>query len=273
MLRYLKAAFFYSPNIPGFGRIPWNLLALGCFAILGFGNLGFWLLGASLEATYLLAMSSNKRFQRLCDTEDTTAVEEDMARQRENLINQLSVAARKKLAVLQEKRTRIKQLYSATGDDAYLLKENNSALSNLSWLYLKLLVSQNLLQSAEGRAAEESVKEKIAELEKELLAENISPQLRQSKTATLKILQKRLDIMGRREESLHEIESDLTRIEAQMDLALENAQMQGRPQAISANIDLASTVLDSGVYGESESVIAELEDKFRRVRSAQRAPA
>jgi len=70
--------------------------------------------------------------------------------------------------------------------------------------------------------------------------------------------------MSRAKTSLQEIESDLNRIDAQVDLALENATMQGQPQAISGNIDLFSSALDENFYGESAKTIANLDQTLRQ---------
>jgi hypothetical protein len=101
-------------------------------------------------------------------------------------------------------------------------------------------------------------------LEKELASETSSEPVKESKKATLEILQKRIENIDRRETSLNEIDSDLGRIEAQIDLALENATMQGQPQAISANIELFSHVLEDRFYGDAAPTIANLEQTIRQ---------
>lgn len=269
MFRYLKDAFLYSPRLPGLGRIPWNLLALACIAILGFGNPGFWFLGAALEATYLLALSGNRRFQRLIDAEDSEHLKEEMARQRQSLVEDLTAETRRKLALLNDKRGKIRALYTGSDAESFVIESNDASLSNLSWLYLKLLVAQNTLQSSDVRTTEAALQKQIEAIDREVSKPDVSASYRESRLATQKILQKRLENFARREQSLKEIESDLERIEAQVDLALENAQMQRSPQAISANIELASSQLDDSVYGDASNAIAELEDKYRRVQSAK----
>ena len=269
MFRYLKDAFLYSPRLPGLGRIPWNLLALACFAILGFGNPGFWFLGVALEATYLLALSGNRRFQRLIDAEDSEHLKEEMARQRQSLVEDLTAETRRKLALLNDKRGKIRALYTGSDAESFVIESNDASLSNLSWLYLKLLVAQNTLQSSDVRTTEAALQKQIEAIDREVSKPDVSASYRESRLATQKILQKRLENFARREQSLKEIESDLERIEAQVDLALENAQMQRSPQAISANIELASSQLDDSVYGDASNAIAELEDKYRRVQSAK----
>ena len=273
MFRYLKDAFLYSPRIPGLGKIPWNLLGVACLAILGFGNPGFWFLGAAIEGTYLFALSTNKRFHRLIEAEESNRLEQEMVRQRQGLIQELAPETRFKLNALNAKRDRIKQLYAASETEPMVIETNIKSLSNLSWLYLKLLVAQHTLSSSESRTTESKLKSQIAAIDTELASEKLSPSLRESRSATQKILARRLENLARREESLKEIASDLERIEAQIDLALENAQIQGQPQAIAENIELVSSQLDESIYGEAGSQIAELEDKYRRLHPPQRVTA
>jgi hypothetical protein len=50
--------------------------------------------------------------------------------------------------------------------------------------------------------------------------------------------------VDRREVSLAEIESDLTRVEAQVDLAIDSAGLRGKDAAVSADIHFVSQFLD-----------------------------
>jgi len=90
------------------------------------------------------------------------------------------------------------------------------------------------------------------------------PQIEESKKATQGILRKRVANLQRREQSLEEIASDLTRLEAQIDLAVENAGMRGKTETISTKIDLVSHLLDDSIYGESGPSIAVLDETFNR---------
>ena len=59
---YITAAFNARP----FGMfVAPNWIGLGAFGLLGMMEPGFWVLGAGLELGYLLALSTNERFQRL----------------------------------------------------------------------------------------------------------------------------------------------------------------------------------------------------------------
>jgi hypothetical protein len=94
----------------------------------------------------------------------------------------------------------------------------------------------------------------IATLERELTTTQGT--LRASKEARLKLLRDRFDNVGTREASLAEIDSDLARIEAQIDLALEEATLRGRPTALSGHIQLTSELLtnmdDESTYAPRE---------------------
>src|SRR5262249_49465175 len=90
--------------------------------------------------------------------------------------------------------------------------------------------------------------------------------LRQSKAATLDILKRRLANIERREQSLEEVESDLTRVESQVDLILDNAAMQGKPQTISTDIELASDLVSGGMFGEAETAVADLDRDYGKTR-------
>src|SRR5262249_19689513 len=144
----------------------------------------------------------------------------------------------------------------------YILDSNAQALSNLQWVYLKLLVARHHLTNPLNGETQQTLGKKIEELEKDLQGGEETESLRQSKTATLGILKKRLATMGRKKQTLAEIESDLTRIDNQIDLILENATVQGKPQTISTDIELASDLLGGAVFGEDESTVSDLDQTY-----------
>jgi hypothetical protein len=264
VFRYLKAAFWASPTIPGVGRIPVNALAVAGLLILGFGHEGFWLLGAGLEAAYLYALARNERFRRVVDAEDLQIEENSAEQQREVLVASLTPDRRDRLQKVEKLCLRIMQLHRDSQTEDFLIEANAEALKKLSWLHLKLLVAQQNLESLHATSAEVGLKRQIELIQKDLQHDKISPSLKESKKATLAILQQRLANLDRREQSLEEIESDLTRIEAQVDLALENAGMRGKPETISANIDLVSHLLDDSIYGDSGASIAAVDQSFQQ---------
>jgi hypothetical protein len=72
-------------------------------------------------------------------------------------------------------------------------------------------------------------------------------------------------------QTLEEVDSDCARIEAQVDLLLENATMQGKPQTIASDIELASDLLGLGIFGDDEQAVTHLDRKYTPPRAQQGA--
>src|SRR5262249_49367071 len=138
---------------------------------------------------------------------------------------------------------------------------------------LKLLIARFHLLTAGTEDTPQSLEQKIASLEGELQGPKESQALRQSKAATLDILKRRLANIQRRGQSLEEVESDLTRVESQVDLILDNAAMQGKPQTISTDIELASDLVSGGMFGEAESAVADLDRDYGKSRTLAKTAA
>jgi hypothetical protein len=278
MLRYLKAAFFLRPGVPGLGGLPINLMGLAGFGIAGFAHPGFWLLGAGLETVYLFVLSTNARFRRVIDGQLELRMQEEANEYRDTLVNRLSAAMRRRLTDLEQKYGRIKKLYQDRELPDYLVDTNRNAMRKLLWTYLKLLLARATLDTEGAWASEAELHRQVQEAERELDDPRLGAEVRESKQATLEILRRRLENRDRRAQSLKEIDSDLTRIEAQVDLALENAAIPSREPSVATNIQLASRLLDQGAYGDSGVDVAALEaryDMINRFRESgkERAPA
>jgi hypothetical protein len=260
VLRYLSAAFWARPRIWGLGRVPWNALAVFGAAIFGFAEHAVWLGGLGLETLYLFSIGTNPRFQRWVDAQDVAAVAGETEEGRAQLVQSLGGAARQRLVRLEEKVTRIEKMYQQSRGDDYLYDTNRDAIKKLTWAFLKLLVAQRNLLMLGNQSNEMELQQKIAALEGELKGATTDT-LRESKKATIDILRQRVNNGRRRAETLAEVDSDLGRVEAQIDLALEQASMKDKPTAISANIQLVSRMLDDD-YGDASSTIASLDQKY-----------
>jgi hypothetical protein len=91
----------------------------------------------------------------------------------------------------------------------------------------------------------------------------LTPALRESQTATLKIFRQRLENQERTEQTLKEVDADLARFEAQVDLALENASMRDGGAVVSANLELASRILDDEkAFGDWDDDVAAVDRAF-----------
>ena len=245
MFRYLSEAFWARPKIGGVGRLPINALAVAGAVILGFGEHAVWLGALGLETLYLYALSTNPRFQRWVDELSVARISGDTEDSRQQLVANLGGSARQKLTTIEDKVRKIEHLYRDSRSEEFLFDSNRDALQKLQWLYLKLLVAQRNLRNLDHATGEKELQAQIDSIQKELTAPNVTGTLRDSKAATLNILRQRLRNLQKRTESLAEIDSDLARVEAQIDLALEEASLKDKPTAISANINLVSNMLDS----------------------------
>lgn len=249
-------------DVPGLGRIPVNALGAAAFAILGFAQPAFWFLGLAIEATVLPALAFNPRFQKVVEAQSLQLSQGDAAQKRLALVKVLEPSARQRLSAMIDKCNQILEVYRSQQAEEYVLDSSNQALQSLQWVYLKLLVARHHLQNPMNSDTEQSLDKKIQEIDNDLRDGEETESLRQSKTATRAILKKRLANIVRKGQTLAEIESDLTRIDNQADLLLENASMQGKPQTISADIELASDLLGGSVFGEDESAVSDLEQTY-----------
>jgi hypothetical protein len=268
--RYLKAAFLVGADVPALGRVPVNVLASAAFLILGFGHPGFWLLGLAAEAAVLPALAFNKRFQNYVEATERQITSGDSQLKRTALVQTLPAEDRKRIDALDRRCTKVLDVYRNAQAEDFLIETNRDALDNLKWVYTKLLIARFHLLTAGTDDTPESLQRKILSLEKDLRDSQESPALRQSKTATLDILKRRLTNIERREQSLEEVESDLTRVESQVDLILDNAAMQGKPQTISTDLQLASDLVGGGLFGEAETAVADLDRDYGQPRASEK---
>jgi hypothetical protein len=270
--RYLKAAFFVGVEVPALGRVPVNALAAAGFFILGFGHPGFWLLGLAAEAAIVPSLAFNRRFQKVVEAEDKQFSSGDSQSKRSSLVKLLPSDYQSRLANLERRCDKVLEVYRNAQAEEFLIDTNRDALENLKWVYLKLLIAHYHLLTAGTEDTPQSLEKKIASIQGELQNGKESSALRQSKAATLDILKRRLANIQRREQSLQEVESDLTRVESQVDLILDNAAMQGKPQTISTDIELASDLVSGGMFGDVESTVADLDRDYGKPRVLAKAP-
>ncbi|HWW61691.1 MAG TPA: hypothetical protein VN181_10025, partial [Thermoanaerobaculia bacterium] len=236
----LAAAFLARPDIPLL-RLPWNALAVVAAAAGGWFDPSIWLVGGVGELVYLLTIASNPGFRQWIDARRLGIAGEDNEEARAAMLRNVGGAARQRYTKLEEKRARLEQLYRSDSDNL-MFDSNRDALRKLTWIFLRLLVAQrNLIVGTKSDPA--ALRTEIAAIEADIADGMETDALRQSREATLRALRVRLENLQQRDNSLAEIESDLGRIEAQLELALEEATLHGRPLAVSANIDLITPML------------------------------
>ena len=269
MWRYLKSAFFVTANVPGLGRIPLNFLAVAAFVILGFAQPAFWFLGLAFEAALIPGLAFNPRFQKLVEAQSLAKPEEDIDKQRNALVQLLEAGAQRRLWQMATKCNQVLQVYRSQQAEDYIIQTNEHALKNLEWVYLKLLVARHHLLTPTNET-EQTLEKKIIDLDKDIQDGEETESLMQSKVATLEILKQRLTTMRTKRQTLAEIEVDLNRMDNQVDLILEKATVQGKPQTISADIELASDLCNGSIFGGQESAISAIEQTYGQHKTTAR---
>ena len=251
-MRYLWHAFFARPDIPLL-RLPWNAMAMVAAGVAGWWEPAVWLTAGVGEMVYLFTIASNPGFQRWIDEKRLAIVRGDTEDARHQLLSKVGGAARQRYKKLEDKRQKLDALYRQNAGDDLLLDTNLGALQKLTWLFLNLLVAQRDLLVSPSSDRKDLQKE-IDALEREL--PHAQEPVLTSKKARLKLLRDRMDNIGTKERSLVEIEADLARIETQIDVALEEASLRGRPVALSSHIELTSHLLtnmdDETTYARRE---------------------
>ncbi len=234
--------------MPGLGRVPVNVIVLAGFGILGLGHEAFWFLGAGLETAYLATLVANDRFRVWVDAVKNEQSLGDANSEQNALLHPLLEERQKRHRSLLRRIDDTFHQYRKSDVGEVLAETNRAALDQLALFHLKLLAAQQNLDDLQASTNEDTLRREIDQVRRELGLEKITPTLRVSKQATLNILEKRLTNLERREHSLSEIEGDLDRIEAQVALAYENAAMTNQPETISANIQIASHLLDETTW-------------------------
>lgn len=244
---YLKAAFWRRIPVPGMGAMPMNQLALGAFAVLGLANPGFWLLGAAAELAYLFALSSNQRFQNLVRAERLSAGQEVAQVRLQRAIDNLNPESRRRYARLLAQAREIAEpalRLDDAGGPVKLQEVRSGGLSQLVWIFLRLLLSREAVIETLGRVDRQRVESEIQKLEKKLEDTAEDSPLQRSMRGTLEIQQKRLENLQRAEDSRRIIDAELERIERQVELIREEAALTNRPEVLSDRLDSVSVTLN-----------------------------
>lgn len=257
---YLREAFHAKPW--GMFVAP-NWIGLAAFALLGLLNPGFWLVGGGLELAYLHFLTSNARFRRWVDGKLAGAVELNWDAKVAARVQQLSPAAAERFRTL-EKRCEVILAQQKSGGTIPELDLQSDGLNRLLWIYLGLLdARQKLHQIMEGSG--DDFAGKVRKLEAQLQMEQ-DENLRQSLTGQLEILRQRKDMQKEGRTKIAFLDSELDRIEQQVELIREQALLAGDPAALSRRIDEVGATLtgtsqwirdQQKIYGEVEALIDE----------------
>ena len=137
--------------------------------------------------------------------------------------------------------------------------DTEASLDKLEWIYLKLLIARDHLVNDLGTGNPQALQTQIASLRAELAAPAENATLQRSQAATLTLLERRQQNLQNRATLLKENESDLCRIETQVELMRENAAIEGKPTAVEAEIEFATDLSSTDLFGIHAPAVRDLE--------------
>lgn len=267
MWKYVRRAFFATVRVPLIGRVPVNAILVALALVAGFRYRAVWLFAAWAEAAYLLLLASHPRFQKVVDAEELAAAAADPALQRRRLLEQLTPGARERQASLERRCERALELSRQHGVEEFALQPTTDALRRLAWLHLKLLLARQALNLPEKQPLPDALRAQVRELERELGDPSLPPSVREARQETLRILHRRIELLDRRALAMQQVEADLDRIEAEVDLAVEHATLG--PGAANAAapvgaVRLTTALLESELFGEQQTTVEALDRLYEK---------
>jgi hypothetical protein len=241
-LDYVKAAFSWRYRVPGLGHLPLNILALVGFGILGLGHPAFWLLGLAFEAGYLTLMSGDARFQRLVQGRMLMEERRVWQAKQSNLFDSLDPQSQLRYRSLADTCQQILKSTKALAPGSAMEDLRTGSLSQMAWMFLKLLYTKIRTRSIKVKA--EELEAEIKRLSDQLSREAEGSAIHRSLQGTLEIQRRRMENLTKARESLKVIEAELNRIEHQVRLLNEEASMASDPEALTVRLDGVMQSLD-----------------------------
>jgi hypothetical protein len=258
---FVSAAFNARPI--GMFVAP-NWIGLGVFAMLGFVNPGFWVLGAGLELGYLSTLAMNPRFQRMVTASRLSDQNRDWQGRVDALLARLDADDRRRFAALQSRCQAVLDQHAGSPEWRVGDEPQRASLGRVTWMYLGLLVTRTNIERVlqESRVSDSEA----GDLRRRIADRNLGEDLRRSLQGQLEILEARL--VKRREagEKLAFLDAELKRIEQQVELVREQAALATDPESLSHRIDEITSTLggtaqwvrdQQQIYGAMEDLLTE----------------
>jgi hypothetical protein len=245
MWGYIKAAFNARPL--GMFVAP-NWVGLALFALLGWWNPAFILVGAGLELAYLYALSTNKRFQRLVSGAGMVETQRETQEKLNQALGALSPTLQNRYRTLERRCRAILAQQQPNADLGDELRAQGEGLGRLLWIYLRLLgtyqsFARLLGEMINAEREREPIEERVERIESQLAQDSLSDDLRASLTSQLEILRQRQRSQSEAREKIAYLDAELTRVEEQVELVREQAVLSSDPSAVSARIDEIGSTL------------------------------
>jgi hypothetical protein len=230
-------------------------------------NPGFWVLGVGLELGYLMLLATNPRFQRLVRSRPLGDATREWNQRIQRLLARLDTGDRRVYDALAERCRSIIEL-QLHGDPSFAagLETQADSLGRLSWMYLRLLVARRTIRHVLGTTDAGDLQRRIAALERQQRADDLSDELRRSLAGQVEILAQRQQQRIDAERKLAFIDAELERIAQQVELIRDQAALSTDPELLSRRIDeIAATLGTTGqwireqqqVYGAMEDLLTE----------------
>jgi len=242
---YVHAAWRYRPRMGWLGNMPLNKMALTVFALLGFVNPGFWLLGMASELLYLGFLPSSERFQKLVQGERLLQRQVGWEGRVQQVAASLSPDSQARYRRLLGQAGLILGMSEKTAQESLgsLQDMRAGGLNQLLWLFLRLLSSRELIISNLAQVDRAVLEADVLRLKDRLAATPADSPLARSLQATLEIQSKRLENLNRARSSLDVIDAELERIEQQVRLIREEIAVGGGPDQLSARLDAVTSTM------------------------------
>jgi hypothetical protein len=266
---YVRRAFHAKVPVQGLGPISLNKWLLFGAAILGFGAHPVWLLALGVEVLYLYALATNPRFRNVIDGEKLLAASKQWEERVGGLKDRLDRASVGRFESLAAKCREVQSLAAVTEVGVAPIEEaKTSGMDQLIYMYLRLLVSRAMIDSHFSPAERDKVRREIEGLEKDVARPGVPETVKKSKQGILEIGKRRLENLDRAAEQRAVIDSELERIEQQVELIREDTAMGREPAALSGRIDqVVSTLGETSEWmRKNADLIGDVgEDKPREV--------
>jgi len=235
---YVKRAFHAKVPVRGLGPVSVNKWFLVGAAILGVGAPPIWLLALGAEVAYLYWLASNRRFRALIDGEKLVAERERWEKRVKDLEGRLDADALARFHRIAERCREVQRLSEVAGPTVETLEEaKTSGMDQLVYMYLRLLVSRATIDQHLSLPERTRVQKEIERLETEIGQPKLPETVKRSKQGTLEIEKRRLENLDRAAEQRAVIDSELERIEKQVDLIREDTAMGREPLALTSRLD------------------------------------
>lgn len=243
---YVKAAFTFGPVVPGLGRVPVNALAVLAVGVAGVVfSPGILLIGAAAELSYLTFASSDRRFRRLVESRFSSGDAEANDTRRAQMRALVDREDQERHSQLED---RCREVARLQPQSAGALSTNHlQALSRLSWIFLKLLVSRRMIREKVREDGRADIEAKLADTEARLAspeAGDATSPLRRTLESTAELLRRRLENVKKGYERAAYCDGELDRIEQQVALLVEDAALAKDSDGLGYRVDAVAATLD-----------------------------